>query len=230
MEPVEENDGTPAERRAFADWLRALDPYDHPIALHNRVGDLDDAFGTLLGTHLELVSLQGDGPSAGATVRALVQDSAAPVFSPPPAAATRAAPIPQAAAPAAQKAPAFGPPSRAPEKPVTRFAPATTVKVTAPEVPADVVTVTLRAPDAASELMVNVAVTVQVSWIITESKVVVVGLPCAVIKPVNVAVLKGNCGLHITTVNRGNSSGLSQIPAISLPSRAEIINWIKGES
>jgi hypothetical protein len=73
----EENDGTPAERRAFADTLRVLDPYDHPIALHNRVGDLDGAFGTLLGTHLELVSLQGDGPSAGATVRALVADSAA---------------------------------------------------------------------------------------------------------------------------------------------------------
>lgn len=73
----EENDGTPAERRAFADFLRAYDPYDHPIALHNRAGDLGGAFGTLLGTHLELVSLQGDGPPAGATVRSLVADSAA---------------------------------------------------------------------------------------------------------------------------------------------------------
>ncbi|MEQ1895222.1 MAG: DUF5060 domain-containing protein, partial [Planctomycetota bacterium] len=72
----EENDGTPAERKAFAEYLRGLDPYDHPIALHNRVGDLDGAFGTLLGTHLELVSLQGDGPSAGATVRTLVASAA----------------------------------------------------------------------------------------------------------------------------------------------------------
>jgi len=73
----EENDASPAERRDYADWIRALDPYDRPIALHNRVGDLDNTFGTLLGTHLELVSLQGDGPSSGATVRELVADSAA---------------------------------------------------------------------------------------------------------------------------------------------------------
>jgi hypothetical protein len=32
----EENDNTPDERIAFADYIRAMDPYDHPIALHNR--------------------------------------------------------------------------------------------------------------------------------------------------------------------------------------------------
>jgi hypothetical protein len=73
----EENDGTPAERKAFADFLRAYDPYDHPIALHNRVGALEDTFDSLLGTHLELVSLQSDGPSAADTVWDLVADSAA---------------------------------------------------------------------------------------------------------------------------------------------------------
>lgn len=73
----EENDGSPAERRSFADAIRALDAYDHPIAIHNRVGDLGGTFGTLLGTHLELVSLQSDGPSAEAIMADLRADSAA---------------------------------------------------------------------------------------------------------------------------------------------------------
>src|SRR5262245_49972520 len=37
----EENDNLPSERMAFADWIRALDPYDHPIALHDHSGSLD---------------------------------------------------------------------------------------------------------------------------------------------------------------------------------------------
>jgi uncharacterized protein DUF5060 len=73
----EENTNTPEERKAFADYIRNIDPYDHPIALHNVVGTLPETFGPLLGTHLELVSLQGDPTNTPARARQLVLDSAA---------------------------------------------------------------------------------------------------------------------------------------------------------
>lgn len=73
----EENTNTPEERKAFAEYLRTIDPYDHPIALHNVVGTLPETFGPLLGTHLELVSLQGDPTHTPARARQLVLDSAA---------------------------------------------------------------------------------------------------------------------------------------------------------
>lgn len=72
----EENQNTTAQRIAFADYIRALDPYDHPIALHNGPGDLQP-FTPLLGTHLELASLQGDPVVTALQVRELVDDSAA---------------------------------------------------------------------------------------------------------------------------------------------------------
>ena len=72
----EENTNTPEQRRAFADGIRALDPYRHPITVHNVVGDLAGTFGTLLGTHLELVSLQGDPTMTPPRARQLVLDSA----------------------------------------------------------------------------------------------------------------------------------------------------------
>ena len=73
----EENDNLPSERMAFADHLRALDPYDHPIALHNHTGDLAGAYGALLGNHLELATLQSDLFRIPFDVEELVDDSQA---------------------------------------------------------------------------------------------------------------------------------------------------------
>lgn len=73
----EENGNTPDERKAFADYIRGLDPYDHPIALHNRSGDLAGSFDALLGTHLELVSLQSPSLAMDEGVQQLIDDSAA---------------------------------------------------------------------------------------------------------------------------------------------------------
>jgi len=73
----EENDNLPSERMAFADHLRALDPYDHPIALHNHTGDLAGAYGPLLGNHLELATLQSDIFRVPSDVKQLVDDSEA---------------------------------------------------------------------------------------------------------------------------------------------------------
>jgi hypothetical protein len=71
----EENTNSPEERMAFADYLHALDPYDHPVALHNIVGDLNGTFGPLLGTHLEMCSLQGDPELTPPRAQQLVADS-----------------------------------------------------------------------------------------------------------------------------------------------------------
>lgn len=73
----EENTNTPEERRAFADYLRQIDPYRHPISIHNLVGDIPGTFGTLLGTHLEMVSIQGDPTNTPPRARQLVFDSEA---------------------------------------------------------------------------------------------------------------------------------------------------------
>lgn len=73
----EENTNTPDERRAFADFIRAIDPNAHPISLHNIVGDIEGTFGTLLGTHLEVLSIQGHPVNTPPRVRQLVLDSAA---------------------------------------------------------------------------------------------------------------------------------------------------------
>jgi hypothetical protein len=73
----EENTNSPDERRAFADYIRAVDPYDHPISVHNVVGDIPGTFGTLLGTHLEFLSIQGDPTNTPPRVQRLVDDSAA---------------------------------------------------------------------------------------------------------------------------------------------------------
>jgi len=72
----EENTNTPEERRTFADYIRSIDTYAHPISLHNLVGDLAGTFGTLLGTHLEVVSLQGDPTMTPPRAQRLVEDSA----------------------------------------------------------------------------------------------------------------------------------------------------------
>ncbi len=71
----EENDNTPDQRMAYSDHLRALDPYDHPIGLHNHNGDLSGAYGALLGSHLEIATLQSDLFSVPFEVQTLVNES-----------------------------------------------------------------------------------------------------------------------------------------------------------
>jgi len=72
----EENTNTTEERMAFAEHIRALDPYDHPIGIHNVVGDLFGTMNPLLGTHLELVSIQGDPVLTPPRAQQLIQSSA----------------------------------------------------------------------------------------------------------------------------------------------------------
>ncbi|MDZ4699088.1 MAG: DUF5060 domain-containing protein [Rhodothermales bacterium] len=45
----EENTNTDAQRKAFAGYLRALDPYDHPIVIHTFPGEYDAVYAPLLG-------------------------------------------------------------------------------------------------------------------------------------------------------------------------------------
>ena len=40
---------SPAQRAAFADYIQALDPYDHPVVAHNWPDAEDEVFGGLLG-------------------------------------------------------------------------------------------------------------------------------------------------------------------------------------
>lgn len=46
----EENSNTTAERKAFADYIKAVDPYDHVIDIHNWPGQESTVFGPLTGT------------------------------------------------------------------------------------------------------------------------------------------------------------------------------------
>ncbi|MEM1041544.1 MAG: choice-of-anchor D domain-containing protein [Bacteroidota bacterium] len=62
----EENTNTDAQRRAFADYVRALDPYAHPIVVHTYPGDHEAVFGPLLGfPNLDGPSLQLGGMNNG---------------------------------------------------------------------------------------------------------------------------------------------------------------------
>ncbi|MEM6337078.1 MAG: putative collagen-binding domain-containing protein, partial [Bacteroidota bacterium] len=45
----EENNNSTAERIAFADYIAALDPYDHPIVVHNHVHLVPETYDPLLG-------------------------------------------------------------------------------------------------------------------------------------------------------------------------------------
>lgn len=45
----EENDNTEAERRTFADYIQAVDPYDHPIVIHNIPWEYQSTFNPLMG-------------------------------------------------------------------------------------------------------------------------------------------------------------------------------------
>lgn len=45
----EENNNTTEQRLAFANYLRALDPYDHPVVVHNHVHLIPQTYDPLLG-------------------------------------------------------------------------------------------------------------------------------------------------------------------------------------
>lgn len=45
----EENTNTDAQRKAFAQYIRRLDPYDHPIVVHTFPGEYDKVYRPLLG-------------------------------------------------------------------------------------------------------------------------------------------------------------------------------------
>jgi hypothetical protein len=55
----EENTNTDAQRKAFCEYIRKVDPYDHPIVCHTFPGQYDEAYGPLLGyEHFDGPSLQ----------------------------------------------------------------------------------------------------------------------------------------------------------------------------
>jgi Domain of unknown function (DUF5060) len=45
----EENTNTDAQRKQFADWIRAIDPYNHPIVVHTLIADQSKVYGALYG-------------------------------------------------------------------------------------------------------------------------------------------------------------------------------------
>lgn len=60
----EENRNSDAQRKAFAAWIRALDPYDHPITVHTFYNQAPTFYDGLLGEpNLDATSIQGDGVS-----------------------------------------------------------------------------------------------------------------------------------------------------------------------
>jgi hypothetical protein len=58
----EENSNTDAQRKAFSEYIAAIDPYDHPIVVHTFPGSDDAVYTSLLGEQSRLAgaSLQGD--------------------------------------------------------------------------------------------------------------------------------------------------------------------------
>ena len=77
----EETDYTPSEVKAFAGYIRQVDPYDHPIATHSNTlpssGNLS-LWSNLLGdARISMSSIQGFGKDAGKHVEKWRQDSAA---------------------------------------------------------------------------------------------------------------------------------------------------------
>lgn len=57
----EENNNTDPHRKAFASYIRALDPYDHPITVHTHYGSPGNTYGGLFGAPLfEATSIQGN--------------------------------------------------------------------------------------------------------------------------------------------------------------------------
>ncbi len=56
----EENNNTDAQRKNFAQYIRTLDPYDHPITVHSHGNTADTFYNGLLGAdNFEATSIQG---------------------------------------------------------------------------------------------------------------------------------------------------------------------------
>ena len=75
----EENTNTTAQQKAFAAYIRALDPYDHPIVVHTFPRDHEKVYAPLLGyAYMEGPSLQLSKMEGGyAVTRTWVERSAA---------------------------------------------------------------------------------------------------------------------------------------------------------
>ena len=71
----EENDNSTGQLMAFADYIRVIDPYDHPITVLPRGYAQQSVLDPLLGTHLEAVSLQGPPSDSNDRTRAWVDKS-----------------------------------------------------------------------------------------------------------------------------------------------------------
>ena len=56
----EENTNTNAQRKAFSDYFKQVDPYDHPVVIHTYPGQKNQVYGPLLGyPTFDGASLQG---------------------------------------------------------------------------------------------------------------------------------------------------------------------------
>ncbi len=73
----EENTNSDAQRKAFAQYIRDVDPYDHPITVHTFYNAADTFYDGLLGdANFEATSIQGDGSSYNHWATSLRQRSA----------------------------------------------------------------------------------------------------------------------------------------------------------
>lgn len=74
----EENTNTDAQRKDFCDWIRALDPYKHPIVVHTPIEDQNSVYGALYGyPNFEGASIQSQAANVFRDTLARVKDSAA---------------------------------------------------------------------------------------------------------------------------------------------------------
>ena len=70
----EENTNTDSQRQAFANYIRQLDPYDHPVVVHTYPGQKDQVYSPLLGfPSFEGPSLQLSSMSANAANEDVVE-------------------------------------------------------------------------------------------------------------------------------------------------------------
>ncbi|MFW5749031.1 MAG: DUF5060 domain-containing protein, partial [Chloroflexota bacterium] len=73
----EENENTTSQQIAFAQYIRNLDPYDHPITIHSFLNIADTYFDPLLGSpYYNATSIQGQAIQYNDWARELRQDSA----------------------------------------------------------------------------------------------------------------------------------------------------------
>jgi hypothetical protein len=73
----EENGNSDGQRKAFAAYIRAIDPYDHPITVHTYSGRASTFYNGILGDpHFEATSIQGSGSSYNAWTIELREKSA----------------------------------------------------------------------------------------------------------------------------------------------------------